>query len=165
MEKILHKASVAASALAILTLLLASCGERDGYYSDAEYIMFADTAKAYAVLNDGSYISVPVVATTVCDHDRVVGVEIIDSESTAVESLHYTVESNTLVIPAGSNRADLHVKGLYDHLDAGKNLSITLELIIPDEKEFGIYGRRTRVELVKCCPFDINQFTGWCVFS
>ena len=116
MEKILHKASVAASALAILSLLLASCGERDGYYSDAEYIMFADTAKAYAVLNDGSYINVPVVATTVCDHDRVVGVEIIDSESTAVESLHYTVESNTLVIPAGSNRADLHVKGLYDQI-------------------------------------------------
>lgn len=163
MNKILDKVIVSISAVALL--FIGSCGERDGFYSDAEYIMFADTAKAYAVLDDGAYISVPVVATTISDHDRVLGVEIIDSESTAVENLHYSIESNTLVIPAGSNRADVHINGKFDKLEAGTNLSVTLELIIPDELEFELYGRRTRVDLVKCCPFDINNFTGWCVFS
>ena len=40
-------------------------------YSDAEYIMFADTAAFYPVQKDVDYIKVPVVSTVKRDYDRV----------------------------------------------------------------------------------------------
>ena len=72
----------------VLGALLCSCQEHYIEYSDAEYIMFADTLKAYAVGQEDGYFSVPVVSTVSCNYDRVIAVEVIDSESSAIEGLH-----------------------------------------------------------------------------
>ena len=90
-----------------------SCHERYVTYSDAEYVMFADTLKTYAVQKDVEYFSVPVVSTVVRDYDRVFGVEIIDKGNNAIENLHYRLKSNTVTIKAGENRADVLVHGYY----------------------------------------------------
>lgn len=127
--------------------------------------MFADTVAAYPVQKDVEFFSVPVVSTTVCDYDRTFGVEIIDKESTAIESLHYRLESNTITIKAGENRADVKVHGIYDNLEASDQLGFTLQLVMPDHLEMAIYGKRTKVMLVKSCPFEIDSFTGWCVLT
>ena len=64
-----------------LTLLavaaLSSCKERYVTYSDAEYVMFADTLATYPVQDTVEYFSIPVVSTVVRDYDRTYGVEII----------------------------------------------------------------------------------------
>ena len=79
--------------------------------------------------------------------------------------MHYRLASNTITIPAGENRADVLVHGYYDNIGATDSLGFTLSLVMPDQLEMPMYGRKTSVVLMKSCPFDINGFTGWCVLS
>ena len=142
-----------------------SCEEEYVTYNDAEYIMFADTLKAYPVQKDVEYFNVPVVSTVTCDYDRTFGVEVIDRSSNAIESYHYRLASNTITIKAGENRADVLVYGKYDNIEASDSIGFTLGLVMPDRLEMPMYGRQTKVVLVKSCPFDINAFTGWCMLT
>ena len=96
--------------------IFCGCNERYVTYSDAEYVMFADTLKTYPVMEDGGYFSVPVVSTVVREYDRTFGVEIVDKGSNAIENHHYRLQSNTIVIKAGENRADVMVEGIYDNI-------------------------------------------------
>ena len=57
------------------------------------------------------------------------------------------------------------VRGNYDNIGATDSLGFTLSLVMPDQLEMPLYGRKTSVVLMKSCPFDINGFTGWCVLS
>ena len=118
-----------------IALLASSCKEHYTTYDDAEYVMFADTAKVYAVQQDVEYISVPVVSTVTRSYDRTFGVEIIDAGSTAVETLHYSLASNTITIKAGENRADVLVHGIYENIGPAESLSFTLSLVMPDGLE------------------------------
>ena len=153
------------SALLLAAVCICSCQEEYVTYNDAEYVMFADTLASYPVQKDVEYFSVPVVSTVTCDHDRTFGVEIIDKSSNAIEAYHYRLESNTITIKAGENRADVRVHGIYDNIEATDSIGFTLQLVMPDQLEMPLYGRQTKVVLVKSCPFDINEFTGWCVFT
>lgn len=134
-------------------------------YSDAEYIMFADTVATYAVEKDVEYFSIPVVSTVVKNYDRTVGVEIIDSESNAIESLHYKLLSNTVTIKAGENRAEVQVHGYYDNIGDTDSLGFCLQLVMKDELEMELYGKKTKAVMMKACPFDINQYCGWVVLT
>ena len=57
------------------------------------------------------------------------------------------------------------VRGNYDNIGATDSIGFTLSLVMPDQLEMPLYGRKTSVVLMKSCPFDINGFTGWCVLS
>ena len=85
-------------ATGLLAALATGCKEEYKTYSDAEYVLFADTLATYAVLQDQDYFSVPVSSTVACDYDRTFGVEIIDQGSNAVEGKHYRLLSNTITI-------------------------------------------------------------------
>lgn len=152
-------------AIAFLASVLGSCQERYVTYSDAEYVMFADTLATYPVQKDVEYFSIPVVSTVTRDYDRKFGVEIIDNGSNAIENLHYRLKSNTIVIKAGETRADVLVHGLYDNIEATDSLGFTLRLVMNDKLEMPLYGRETKAVLMKSCPFDINDFTGYCMLT
>lgn len=149
----------------LIAVFASSCREHYTTYDDAEYVMFADTARVYAVQQDVEYISIPVVSTVARNYDRTFGVEIIDKGSTAIETVHYRLESNTITIKAGELRSDVKVHGIYDNIGPSESLSFTLSLVMPDALEMPYVGRTTKVELMKSCPFDISGFTGWCVLS
>ena len=134
-------------------------------YDDAEYVMFADTIATYPVQKDVEWFSVPVVSTVTKDYDRVFGVEIIDKGSNAIENVHYKLQSNTITIKAGETRADVMVHGCYDNIEATDSLGFTLQLVMNDKLEMPIYGKQTKVVLMKSCPFDINNFTGYCMLT
>ncbi len=151
--------------IAFLAVVLGSCQERYVTYSDAEYVMFADTLATYPVQKDVEYFSIPVVSTVTRDYDRKFGVEIIDNGSNAIENLHYRLKSNTIVIKAGETRADVLVHGLYDNIEATDSLGFTLRLVMNDKLEMPLYGRETKAVLMKSCPFDINDFTGYCMLT
>lgn len=146
-------------------ILLAGCHERYVTYSDAEYVMFADTLATYPVQQDVDYIRIPVVSTVTRDYDRTFGVEVIDKGSNAIESHHYTLASNTITIKAGETRADVLVKGKYDNIGLVDSIGFTLSLVMADQLEMPLYGRQTKVVLMKSCPFDINDYTGYCMLS
>lgn len=152
-------------AIAFLASVLGSCQERYVTYSDAEYVMFADTLATYPVQKDVEYFSIPVVSTVTRDYDRTFGVEIIDNGSNAIENLHYRLKSNTIVIKAGETRADVLVHGIYDNIEATDSLGFTLRLVMNDKIEMPLYGRQTKAVLMKSCPFDINDFTGYCMLT
>ena len=134
-------------------------------YSDAEYVMFADTLAVYPVQDTVEYFSIPVVSTVITDYDRTYGVEIVDKGSNAIENLHYRLKSNTITIKAGENRADVMVHGYYDNIEATDSLGFTLQLVMDDKYEMPLYGKQTKAVLMKSCPFDINDFTGYCVLT
>lgn len=149
----------------LAAVLLNSCEEKYVTYSDAEYVMFADTLASYPVEQDVEYFTVPVVSTVVRDYDRTFAIEVIDKESNAIEKLHYRLESNTVTIKAGENRADLRVHGYYDNIESGDSLVVCLQLVMNEALEMPDYGSKARLELVKACPYDINDFSGWCMFT
>ena len=144
---------------------LTGCHERYVTYSDKEYVMFADTMATYPVQKDVEWFNIPVVSTVVKDYDRTFGVEIIDKGNNAIENLHYRLESNTVTIKAGENRADVRVHGYYDNIEATDSLGFELHLVMNSNLEMPMYGKNTKAVLMKSCPFDINNFTGYCVLT
>ena len=154
---------IAISFLAVTALV--SCKESYVTYSDAEYVMFADTMATYPVQQDVEWFSIPVVSTVTRDYDRTFGVEVVDKGNNAIENLHYSLQSNTITIKAGENRADVLVHGHYDNIEATDSLGFQLRLVMNDNLEMPLYGRDTKAVLMKSCPFDINNFTGYCVLT
>ena len=146
-------------------LACSSYKERYVTYADAEYIMFADTLSVYPVQKDVEYFAIPVVSTVVRDYDRTFAVEVIDKGNNAVENLHYRLQSNTVTIKAGENRADVLVHGYYDNIGETDSLGFQLQLVMNDALEMPLYGKQTKAVLMKSCPFDINSFTGYCVLT
>ena len=146
-----------------------SCHERYVTYDDAEYVMFADTVASYPVQPDVEYFNVPVVSTVTRDYDRTFAVEVIDKGSNAIEGVHYRLCSNTITIKAGETRADVLVHGIYDNIEPADSIGFELQLVMHDALKMpsaaSLNGSSTKVVLVKCCPFDINDFTGWCMLT
>ena len=151
----------------VLSVMLAfsACHERYTTYSDAEYVMFADTLKVYPILESAQEFSIPVVSTVVKDYDRTFGVEVIDKTTNAIERKHYTILSNTITIKAGENCADVRVRGHFDNIGDRDSLGFTLQLVMKDELVMPLYGKQTKAVLMKTGPFDIKKFTGYCVLS
>ena len=149
----------------LASALLCGCHERYVTYSDAEYVMFADTMKTYPVQPDVEYFSIPVVSTVVRDYDRTFGVEIVDKGNNAIENVHYRLQSNTITIKAGETRADVLVHGIYDNIEATDSLGFQLELVMNENLVMPMYGKQTKAVLMKSCKFDINDFTGYCVLT
>lgn len=151
--------------LSLAVLVMGSCKERYVTYSDAEYIMFADTISVYPVQKDVEYFAIPVVSTVTRDYDRTFGVEVIDKGSNAIENHHYRLQSNTVTIKAGETRTDVLVHGYYDNIGDTDSLGFQLQLVMNENLEMPLYGKNTKAVLMKSCPFDINNFTGYCVLT
>ena len=127
--------------------------------------MFADTLATYPVQQDVEWFSIPVVSTVIRDYDRTFGVEVIDKGNNAIENLHFRLQSNTVTIKAGENRADVMVHGCYDNIEATDSLGFQLRLVMNDKLVMPLYGKDTKAVLMKSCPFDINSFTGYCMLT
>ena len=133
--------------------------------STPDYIQFSDTLYVLPVVDDEEYHNVPIVATKTCSYDRTVAVEIIDAASNAIEGRHYSLESNTITIKAGELVGNVRVRGYHNNIDVYDSLGFKLNLIIPEELQWDLYGTETNVLLKKACKFDINAFTGYCVLT
>ena len=144
---------------------LSGCHERYITYADKEYVMFADTMATYPVQKDVEWFSIPVVSTVTRDYDRTFGIEIIDKGNNAIENVHYSLESNIVTIKAGENRTDVRVHGYYDNIEATDSLGFELKLVMNSNLVMPMYGSSTKAVLMKSCPFDINNFTGYCVLT
>lgn len=153
-------------ALAALTVAV-SCDEEYVTYSDAEYVMFAEQQSTNMVLADQEYFTVPVASTVACDYDRTFGVEIVDKGSNAIEGKHYRLLSNSVTIPAGKLAADVKVAGLYNNIEPTDSLGFVLKLVMPKQLKWDLYedSDQTKVVMYKACPFDRNNFTGWCILT
>lgn len=144
---------------------LTGCYERYVTYSDDEYVMFADTMAIYPVQKEDSTFVIPVVSTVKRDYDRTFGVEIIDKGNNAIEKKHFHLESNTITIKAGENRADVLVHGYYNNIEATDSLGFELSLVMNDKLVMPLYGKTAKAVLMKSCPFNVEDFTGYCIVT
>lgn len=146
-----------------------SCEEERTVYSGQQYIMFADTLSVIGVEDNGEYADIYISATKAMDKDQTLAVEVIEQESSAIEGVHYTIESNTVVIKAGELSTSIRIRGHYENLTVNENLpEIKLRLISPEETQWNLYeskGLETKVMLQKVCPFDIHAFTGYAMIT
>lgn len=144
---------------------LAGCKQENTVYSGPDYLMFSDSLYNYAVQESNEVFNVPVAATTAKDYDRNFAVEIIDKESNAVEGRHYRLEANTVTIKAGEMVGYVQVQGIYNNIEIADSIGFTLRLIVPEEEQWDIYGTKANVVLHKVCPFDIHNFSGYCLVT
>lgn len=150
-----------------MLLALYSCKEQYTTYSDAEYVMFADSLSTNMVEKSNSRFSVPIASTVARDYDRTFGVEVVDAGSNAVEGKHYRIVSNTITIPAGKTSANVEVEGIYDNIGATDSLGFRLRLVMNSALKWDLYkdSDMTKVVMYKSCPYDRNNFTGYAVLS
>lgn len=140
-----------------------SCKPEYTTYDGPDYILFSDTLYEMAVVDDESYFDIAIVATHECGYDRTVAVEIVDAGSNAIEGKHYSIESNSVTIKAGERVGNLRVKGYHSNLEVGDSLGFKMQLLVPDEAKWDLYGTTANVLVKKACKFDINAFAGYCL--
>lgn len=152
---------------ALVALALLSCKEQYTTYSDAEYVMFADSISTNMVQKDNSRFTVAVASTVARNYDRTFGVEIVDAGSNAIEGKHYRLLTNSVTIPAGKLATDVVVEGIYDNIEATDSLGFCLRLVMAEQLKWNLYPNSdcTKVTMYKSCPFDRNTFTGYAVLS
>lgn len=143
-----------------------ACGDADKtLYDGPEYIQFADTLSYFPVQNSKDWFEVKLASTVACDYDRTFAVEVDDRHSNAMENRHYVIESNTVTIKAGERAASLKMRGIYENIENTDSLSIILNLVSESRTQWPLYGTRTRIEMSKSCPFNLDVFTGHCVLT
>ena len=146
-----------------------SCQEERVVYNGPQYIMFSDTLSVIGVEENGEYADIYISSTMPMAKDRTLAVEVIEQESSAIEGVHYTIESNSVVIKAGELATSVRIRGHYENLTVDEELpEIRLRLISPEETHWNLYeneGLETKVMLQKVCPFDINAFTGYAMIT
>ena len=151
----------------LVALALFSCKEQYTKYSDAEYVMFADSISTNMVQKEQSRFTVAVSSTVARSYDRTFGVEVVDAGSNAIEGKHYRLLTSSVTIPAGKLAADVEVEGIYDNIEATDSLGFQLRLVMPEQLKWSLYPNSdcTKVTMFKSCPFDRNTFTGYAVLS
>lgn len=151
----------------LVALALFSCKEQYTKYSDAEYVMFADSISTNMVQKEQSRFTVAVSSTVARSYDRTFGVEVVDAGSNAIEGKHYRLLTSSVTIPAGKLAADVEVEGIYDNIEATDSLGFKLRLVMPEQLKWSLYPNSdcTKVTMYKSCPFDRNTFTGYAVLT
>lgn len=162
MRKTKYIISLVALLAAILTL---GCQSENNTYEGPNYILFSEQSYTFGVIDNEEWLEVPISATRTANHDRYIGVEVVASKSSAIEDLHYTLESTTLCIPEGKLTTSLRIRGIADNISVGSNPTITLRLVLNEEEVWEEYGTECCVELQRCCKFDINNFEGYAVLT
>ena len=148
----------------IMLVGFTSCEEERTVYSGSQYIMFSDTLTVLGVEDKEEYLDVYISATRPMSEDQTLAVEVVEQESSAIEGLHYELESNTVVIKACELTTSVRIRGYYENLTIDEVPEIKLRLISPEETHWNLYedmGLETKVMLQKIYPFDIHDFTGY----
>ena len=162
MKKIMMGCLAAVAAL----IALVSCSQDYTTYAGSSHIMFSDTLYQYAVQESNEVFNVPVSATEKADYDRTFGVEVVDKQSNAIEGKHYRILNNTVTIKAGEMVGNVKVQGIYDNIGKTDSLGFTLKLVIPEKYNWtDLYKDYAHVVMQKSCPFDIHNFSGWCMVT
>ena len=144
-----------------MAFALLACNTERTTYNETNFILFSAEEHTLGVIDSEEWFEIPITATRTADYNRNVGVEVIASESSAIEGLHFIVESNTVTIPAGKLTTALRIKGMAENIPIDVQPKIILNLVINEQETWDVYGTRCEVTLQRCCPFDINNFAGY----
>ncbi len=143
-----------------VALALTACRANYTVDANSNIVMFSSESYTLGVIDSEEWLEIPISATEAVNYDRNIGVEVIWSESSAIEGLHYVVESNTLTIPKGKLTTAFRIRGLVENIAIGEELTISLNLVLDEDNISDLYDTHCEVNLQRCCKFDINNFVG-----
>lgn len=83
----------------------------------------------------------------------------VDPASTAIEGLHYVVNSTSVTIPAGEFSVEVDIDIIPDNIEAGEQLNLILEIVSADLPINQTVAKATHV-LSVICPVDPTFATG-----
>ena len=150
---------------ALLGLVFVGCENERPIYEGRNFIMFSSESHTLGIINDEEWFEIPVSASRTSDHDRHIGVEVVAAESSAIEDMHFVVESHTLTIKAGELATAVRIKGISEAITPNVALEIKLSLVLDEEDILEEHTTSTLVTLQRCCEFDINNFVGYAVLT
>lgn len=148
-----------------IALVLLGCKTERPTYDNRNFIMFSEENHTFGVLDEEEWFEVLVSASRTSDKDRNIGVEVVIAESSAIEDMHFVLESHTVTIKAGELTTAVRIKGIPEAISPNANVDIKLNLVLSEEDILDEYGTETTVTLQRCCPFDINNFKGYAVLT
>lgn len=160
-----HISKFRALLFALLSLVVVGCESERPIYEGRNFIMFSAESHTLGIIDNEEWFEIPVSASRTADVDRHVGVEVIITESSAIEDMHYEIESHTLTIKAGELATALRIRGIADALSPNAPVEVKLGLVLDQEEILSDYSTSTVVTLQRCCPFDINNFVGYAVLT
>ena len=142
------------TAILFISALFTGCEEsdyRDAYVGES-VIYFSQSETNLFVKNNSSSIDVKVVATNTTSADRTFEVE-IDAESTAADD--YTLDSNSITIPANSYEGKISVTGNFDNAsEDGTKLILNLKSGVSEVDNMGSSTTVT-VNIFKLCESNL----------
>ena len=160
-----HISKFRALLFALLSLIVVGCESERPIYEGRNFIMFSAESHTLGVIDNEEWFEIPVSASRTADVDRHVGVEVVITESSAIEDMHFEIESHTLTIKAGELATALRIRGIADALSPNAPVEVKLSLVLDEEDILSEYSTSTVVTLQRCCPFDINNFVGYAVLT
>ena len=128
------------------------------------HISFAEESYIFGVVDSEEWFEIPITASGTANADLYFGVEIVASQSSAIQELHYTLESTTLRIPKGKDSASLRIKSNPESIAIGQECVLAVRLVL-DEKNIGQGATECSIMLRHCCPFELQRFEGYAVLT
>jgi len=83
----------------------------------------------------------------------------VDPASTAIEGLHYTLNSASVSIPAGEFSADVDLDILADNIEVGERLNLILEIVSADVEINSALDSANHIVQI-ACPIPAGAFEG-----
>lgn len=128
------------------------------------HISFAEESYVFGVVDSEEWFEIPIVASGKVSSDLNLGVEIVASESSAIQDQHFTLESTTLRIPEGKDSTSLRLKCNPDNIAINEECVLAVRLVL-EEENIGQGATECSIMLRHCCPFNLERFEGYAVLT
>ncbi|GAB5527296.1 MAG: hypothetical protein Roseis2KO_51680 [Roseivirga sp.] len=107
----------------------------------------------YLRVNDG--LNVPSgfqvnLASRPLDQPTNITFEVVAATTTAIENVHYVLNSNSLTIPAGENIGTLPIDIIDDGINAGEQLNLDIRIVSADIEIGSGFGQAVHVIQITC---------------
>ena len=124
-------------------------------------VSFSEDSFNFGVIDSEEWFEIPISTKKALNSTKSFGVEVIASESSAVEDYHFVMESHTVTIAEGTRKATLRIKGLHEAIAPGQVLRLKLYIVNDGQEEVA----ESIITLQRCCAFDINNFSGYAILT
>lgn len=148
-----------------LLLLFAACEEKEYLYDDpTDIVLFNETNLLFPVLDNVENnevevtISSPVVSSA--DREYIIGILQTGADDEAIQDKHYTLPSNTVVIPAGERVGKFKVQGIPTYLLADTDLFANFTIVSATAGEVAGFNNVFTLYMYRVCPFSFQDMVG-----
>jgi len=134
-----------------------SCEEDLKVYDGPGEVHFSAASAQYFVEAETQPYVVEVSLTNSLSESRTFNINIVDSLSTAVEGVHFTIENKEVSIPAGENFATITLAGDFDALADGNK---TLVLGLEETDVSAGFRQQFNLTLIQFCEYMQDNLVG-----